>query len=734
VTTLIGGDDLSNRKPARVRRAPRKARLGDAIKAAREAVGKTLALQHDRWALWPPVAMIFGAAAWMSTPVEPAPWIAPVVFGLSAGLALLLATLPLAGAGRIRLVGAGALVLVAAFSLGAVAGEIRTSAVAAPRIAEELGPVRLTGWVLDAEPGATRPRMKVLVDAIDGVKKPPRYVRLSVNAVLSPGRAVDCLVLLRPPEGPLAPRGFDFARRAWFQKIGATGVALGRCRPIAAPPPSRLADRVMLYTTSVRRDLTESIVTASPGEGGAIAAALVTGDRSFMSDATNVAFRDSGLGHLLSVSGLHMALVAGGIFAALHFLLALLAPVALRFPIRKWAAGAALLGAGAYLVVSGASVPAQRAFVMTAVALGAVLIDRPAFSLRALALAAVIVVLLSPESVVDPGFQMSFAATAALIAAFEQPLRSPGPALAPGFILGGLDASWKLLSGMLVASLVAGLATDVFAIYHFQRVAVYGLASNLASTPLISFVIAPSAVIAAVLAPFGLADVPLAIMAGALDMVAAIGRVFSDRPEAVRSLPVVPTLAFLLAVGAIIWTCLWRGPLRWLGIIALLASGIMYASAPKAVLWTDGDLRAVVARTPQGWIAVADPRRGAFAKGRMGGLAGLSGAQTENLAPPEQCDRIVCTWRTPHNRWVFRIYRAEGMAAACEVNVIVLSDVPVDQAFRTRCRPLAVIDPADLARKGGLSMTETAAGVRFRRARDDAGYRVWSGKLRRIDE
>lgn len=678
--------------------------------------------------------MIFGAAAWITTPAAPPVWLAPLVFVVAAGVSLLLATAPLAGPGRVRMAGAACLMLVAAFALGAVAGQVRAVMVTAPRLTDEIGPVRLTGWVLDAEPGATRPRMKVLVDAIDGVTAPPRYVRVSVNAVLAPGRAIDCLVLLRPPEGPMAPRGFDFARRAWFQKIGATGVALGRCRPTAAPPPAAFGDRVMLWTTAVRRDLTESIITAAPNEGGAIAAALVTGDRSFMSNVTNVAFRDSGLGHFISVSGLHMALVAGGIFGALHFLLALIAPVALRFPIRKWAAGAALVGAAAYLVVSGASVPAQRAFVMTALALGAVLIDRPAFSLRALGLAAVIVVLLAPESVVDPGFQMSFAATAALIAAFEKPLQTRAPAMAPGLILGGLDASWRLLSGMLVASVVAGLATDVFAVYHFQRVAVYGLASNLASTPLISFVIAPAAVIAAVLAPFGMADAPLAVMAGALDMVTAICRVFADRPEAVRPLPVAQELAFLVAVSAIIFACLWRGPLRWLAVIVMAVAAGLYVGAPKAVLLADGDVRAVVARTPDGWIAAADAKRGAFAKGRLGGLAGLPVAETEKLAPPDGCDAFVCSWRTPRGRRVFRVYRAEGLEAACVRRAIVLSDVALDATFRAQCLPALAVDPADLAKRGGLALVETTHGIRVRRARDDAGYRVWSGRLRRIDE
>lgn len=711
-----------------MRRAPRKARLGDAIKAALSA---TLALQHDRWALWPPVAMIFGAAAWMTARTDPAPWLAPLAFLAATAAAIALAALPFSGRGRGRMAAAGAFLMMSAFAMGAVAAQIRTAGVAAPRIVQDTGPLRLTGWVLEAEPGATRPRMKLLVDTVETFSAPPRFVRLSTTSIVSPGRAVSCLVLLRPPDGPIAPRGFDTARRAYFQQIGATGVVLGRCRPTGAPAPFALPDRWMVQTAAVRRDLTESIIALAPNEGGAIAAALVTGDRSFMSEATNDAFWGSGLGHLLSVSGLHMALIAGGIYAGLHFLLALIAPLALRYPIRKWAAFAALVGGAMYLVVSGASVPAQRAFVMTALALGAVLIDRPAFSLRALGLAAVIVVALAPESVVDAGFQMSFAATAALIAAFESTPDRPQTPIAPGMLLGALDTSWRLLSGMLVASLVAGIATDVFAVYHFQRVAVYGLASNMASTPLISFVIAPAAVLAAVLAPFGLAEGPLAVMAGALDMVAAIGRVFADRPEALRPLPIAPLSAFLVAVAALIWACLWRGAVRWLGALLLVVAVSIYLAAPKPILWADGDLRAVVAKTPDGWIASADPRRGAFARGRLSGLAGLSPQQSEALPPPVDCSVDVCRWETPLRRPVFRVSAAGGFAAACIEGAVVLSDLQLPPDFRSRCRPGFTTDPSDLAANGGVSLTETAHSLEIRRAHDHAGIRPWSGRLRR---
>lgn len=628
---------------------------------------------------------------------------------------------------------AGLLVMMAAFALGALAAQVRTATVASPRIVEKLGPVRVTGWVLDVEPGAVRPRMKVLVDGVETLDAPPRFVRLSAATAISPGRAISCLVLLRPPEGPMAPRGFDFARRAYFQKIGATGIVLGRCRPTNAPAPFAWEDRLAVLTAAVRRDLTEAIVAMAPNEGGAIAAALVTGDRSFMSQATSDAFWGSGLGHLLSVSGLHMALIAGGIYTGLHFLLALIAPLALRYPIRKWAAATALVGGGLYLIVSGASVPAQRAFVMTALALGAVLIDRPAFSLRALGLAAVIVVAMAPESVVDAGFQMSFAATAALIAAFERPSDHPPPPIAPGVLLGGLDASWRLLSGMLVASFVAGLATDVFAVYHFQRVAIYGLASNMASTPLISFVIAPAAVIAAVLAPFGLAEVPLAVMSAGLDMVAAIGRVFADRPEALRPLPVAPLTAFLLAVAALVWACLWRGALRWFAAPLFAVGVALYLISPKAVLWADGDLRAVVAQTSEGWVAAADPRRGAFARGRLSGLAGMSPQQSQRLAPPDRCDVDQCVWETPGARRIHRVFTEKGLADACVHRAVVLSDVAVPREFTRRCALTLAVDQADLAEHGGVSIVENAQGLVIRRARDHAGQRPWSGPLRRSD-
>lgn len=677
--------------------------------------------------------MLAGAALWMTATADPPAWLAPI--GLAAASIGFIAVLTVgSGGGRWRPLLAGAFGLIAAFSLGAAAAQIRTALVDAPRIDRPTGAVRLTGWVMEIEPGASRDRMRVLVDRIEGDAPQLRYVRASVkgDGAFPPGRAIDCLVPLRPPEGPMAPLAYDSARRAYFQRVGATAIVLGRCRPTNAPPPPAWTDRVALYLAAVRRDASEAIVTALPGEGGALTAAMVTGDRSLISDTTNVVFRDSGLGHMLSVSGLHMALVAGGLYTALYFGLALIPPLALRYPIRKWAASAALIAAAVYLVVSGVSVPAQRAFVMTAVAFGAVLLDRPVFTVRALAVAVVLIILLAPESVVDPGFQMSFAATAALVAAFENRRTDALIGANPGALLSGLAATWRSLSDMLLASLVAGLATDPFAIFHFQRFSVYGLAANLISTPIISFMVAPAALAAIALAPFGLANAPLSVVAAGLDMVRAVGAVFAARPEAVLFVPAADAGVFALVIAGMTLVLFLRGGVRWAGILPIATGVALYAIAPRPVLWADGDLRAVVARTEARWVAVGDERRMAFARDRLAALAGLSPQRAAALSPPDGCPKTHCAWTTPMRRPVVRVYEAPGLTAACVRGAIVLSDVALPAEYRTRCGVALAFGPAELASRGGLSVTETGKGLLVRRA-GAFHARPRSGALRRSD-
>ncbi|MGE0827965.1 MAG: ComEC/Rec2 family competence protein [Hyphomonadaceae bacterium] len=717
MTTLMIGAELSQGQ-TQGRKSPARHSTAkpSAHKAAWLALEALLAHQRERWLLWLPIAVILGAAVWLAAPIAPPDWAAPLGFCLTAVMAALAAWAPSPRRGPIlavRAALAGCFSLAAAVSLGASAAALRTHLVAAPRVEVEIGPVIVDGWVEEVEIGAPRTRLRVLVNSIEGVNAPPRFVRFTTpgSRAFTAGRAIRCRAVLRPPDGPLAPGAYDFARRAYFARLGATGFTHGRCRPANLEAPAHPLDRARLLLAAVRSDIAESIHAASPGPGGSVAASLIVGDRSFISEPVNEDLRDSGLGHIISVSGLHMGIVGGLAFATFTGLLALIAPLALRVPVRKLAAIGALLVLTFYLFFSGSSVPAIRAYVMACVAFGAILIDRPAISMRGLALAALIIALVLPESVLEPGFQMSFAATAALVAAFEVwPRRGEDARLpTPGPIVGGLQAIGRGLGGVLLISFVAGLATDPFALHHFQRYSVYGLPANLAAAPLVSFVIAPAAAIAGLLAPFGLAEFPLQVMAAGCDLLVGIGAALADRPEAVRALPKPPDAAFLLAVLGILWACLWKGAVRWGGAALLAGALALYATSPRPALLFDGDLRAVLARNVGGaWTYTSVFGRSTFARDRLGAMAGLSPSEMERLARPEGCAENVCELILPNGARAMLVLQEPGYADARTRGALVLSRLAAPQTVRSSSAKL--IDAADLARHGGGAVTPLAGG------------------------
>lgn len=683
--------------------------------------------------LWLPVASIAGAAVWMSAPVDPPVWLAAAIFVAGALLAALFALWPGEMRGLLwqtRCALAGVFAMASLAGLGGAAAQARTASLAAPPFEATEGAVIVEGWVSALEPGENGPRLRLLVRDIEGVAAPPRYVRIAVpeRALLTPGRAARCRAELAPPAGPMAPGAYDFARRAFFQRLGAAGFSYGRCRAEAFGAPPSLYDRVQLRLAAIRFDLSASIQASAPGRGGAIAAALVTGDRSGVDDATNDALRNSGLGHLLSVSGVHMSIVGGLSFALMLWTLSLISPLALRWPVKKIAAAGALIVLALYLTISGGDVPAIRSYVMAAVAFGAILLDRPAISMRGLALAAFIIVLVFPESVLEPGFQMSFAATMALVALFEVMRRPHGDNLpTPGLLIGGLQWIARGIGGVMLISVVAGIATDPFAIYHFQRFSVYSLAANLAAEPIISFIVAPAAAAAAILAPFGYADIPLQIMSSALDLVAAIGDVFGNRPEAVRALPRPPDEAFALAVFALTWACLWKGWMRWGGVPLLGAAVALYLIAPRPIAAFDGDLRAVFARDVAApWTLAQRGGRSTYARDRLGGMLGLAPAELERIAPPESCGEALCTWRTSGGHDVVLVKSADAFAQTCRPNAIVISSAPTPTSYEAQCPPAALIDATSLARVGGGFIYEENGHIRITRAAPSTIRRAWT--------
>ena len=410
-----------------------------------------IAAERDRWVLWLPVAFGLGVAGYFSLPGEPQPW----------SIAVSAAMLAAAFVFRRQPYGP-ALIGLAALAAGFSLAQIRTLAVAAPVLERRMGPVKVTGAIEAAsldKRGARR--VTIYEPRISGLEPEmtPRRIRISVRTAdpaLEPGRILSVRAILQPPLPPVVPGGFDFARRAWFQQLGAVGFAVSRPAISPARDPPGLHARI----NRLRQRIVQRIAAALPGEEGTVAAALTTGERGAIPERVLVAMRDAGLAHLLAISGLHFSLVAALLFGGLRAVLAAVSSVALRYPIKKWAAAGALAGAFVYLLISGASIPTQRAFLMLSVVLLAVMLDRAAISMRLVAVAAAAVLLIAPESLLGASFQMSFAAVVALVAFYE----------AVSERLAGLRADAGLARrvalyalGVGLTTVIAGLATAPYA-------------------------------------------------------------------------------------------------------------------------------------------------------------------------------------------------------------------------------------------------------------------------------
>lgn len=550
---------------------PRAAPLWRRMGAISSRLVATPTIDWRRAPLWAPVAFGAGVASYFAAPVEPR--LIDVIWLVAGALALLAAAARRGGA--VASLAAAALVLA---SLGVASGAVRARLVAAPVLAEAgeyVVAARLRGSSRSGS-GATR----LLFDRVDveGVERPPAQIRITAPGVradaLRPGDRFRFSAFLAPPAGPAEPGGYDFRRAAWFEGLGAVGRVQGELVRLGPAAPDGALDRAAMWLSGLRADIALGLRARMPEAEGAFAAAILVGDRAAIPPRALDDLRAANLAHLLAISGLHMALVTGLIFAAARLLVALAPPLALRWSGKKFAAALALAAGAGYLALSGASVATQRAFIMVAVALVAVLLDRPAVTLRALALAALIVLVLRPESLVGPGFQMSFAATAALVAVYGE-TRDRWREAGRG---AGLIRRIALYLGALaLTSLVAGAATAPFAAHHFNRVSSYGLIANIAAAPAMGLWVMPSAMLAGALAPFGLEEWALDLMAQGVAAILSVARWVASLPDSMRTVAAAPPAAFaLLAAGGLL-LCLSR---RW-----GKAAGAALALAALAMWW-----------------------------------------------------------------------------------------------------------------------------------------------------
>lgn len=685
-------------------------------RAARAAAAPLRALEGQRGHLfpWVPACLGAGIGAWFALPVEPGreAYLAAVV------MALAFLAAGLRGPEALRPV-AVALALVAA---GGVLAGWRAHSVAAPVLDFRFYGA-IEGRVVDLDRSLSdKPRLTLDRVVLEGVRpdETPARVRVSLHGraerdVMPTGATVILTGHLSPPQGPAEPGGFDFRRTAWFERLGAVGYTR---TPVLVLEPADPGAGTMAVAR-LRRAIADGVRAAIPGEPGAFAAAVLTGDRSGIGRETTDDLRNSSLAHLLSISGLHMALLAGFVFAAVRAGLALVPAVALRLDTRKLAAVVALAAATFYLALSGGETPTQRAYVMAAVMLVAVLLDRRALSLRSIAMAAVIILLMAPESLIQPGFQMSFAATAALIVAFRA---------AEGKAAGRDLPRWAApVAALFVSSLVAGAATAPFAAAHFNRVADYSILANMLSVPVMGSLVMPAAVAAAVLWPMGLHAPALWVMEQGNRWILWVAGWVTDLPGSVTFLPAAPASFLPLFTPGALWLILWQGGGRWAGLAPM---------ALAAALWTGVERPALLIADTGGLVGVATPGGRALSKGTGDGFAARSWLEDDgDAALPEAAAA----------RGGFA--GAEGVLAAKlgTTEVVQIAGRGWEAALAAECRPariLVIAREVDGPVPGGCTLLDAAAlektgalagwlrpdgTLALVSVADTAGRRLWTG-------
>ena len=422
------------------------------------------------------------------------------------------------------------------------------------------------------------------------------------------------------------------------------------------------------------------------------------------------------------MSGYHMALVAGVVFFIVRAVLALFPALALRHPIKKWAAMAALAAATFYLVLSGAEVATQRSYIMTAVVLIGVMADRATLTMRTIAVAALAVMLIVPEAVIHPSFQMSFAATLALIATYERGI--PWIATAPATPLGARIALWgaREITVLAIASLVAGLATTPYAAYHFHRMAPYGVIANLLAMPIISALSMPAGLLALVAMPFGF-DAPLwRLMGVGIDWMVAVAVWVANLPGAVGHVPAFGVGAVLLATAGLVVVCLLRSPLRFAGagfVVAGCAVAMM-AARPDVMVSAGGDVVAV--RGADGRLSAV--KFGSDTLSVREWLAADGDARLPNdraVAAGFACDPDGCVARLANGAAVAVSRAAAAFADDCTraVLIVTLRVAPTDCAAM-------VLDRTTLRSNGAMALTYRNGQFEMASARPEGIDRPWT--------
>ncbi|MDJ0447164.1 ComEC/Rec2 family competence protein [Methylocystis sp. JR02] len=707
-----------------LRLAPHARRLASAL---RDAYAQETELRRPF--LWRAVATGAGVVLYFAAEREPSLFLC--IGALTGFAALAFATRRHARAYALFL----ALALVAA---GFTSGAWRAARVAAP-IVPRVGVGELTGFVEEIDPRRAGARFVLQVASAEGLPGgvAPTRVRLTMRGepTFAAGDFIALKARLMPPARAALPGGYDFSRDAFFAGLGGVGNALGRIETMPPPDPAPLSLRFFASVDRIRNALALRVYKTIGGDAGAIAAAMVTGKRDFLSESAKDLIRRAGIFHIVTISGMQMTLVAGIFFVGLRRLLAMSQALALNYPIKKWAAALAMIGAILYDIGTGSRVGTERALVMTLIMLGAVLFDRPSLSMRNLALAAFAVMAVEPEAIMGASFQLSFAAVAALIAIYEwrgdqlteRSARTLGVGLRSRLAEWRETIAERLLHGpgaALVATLCATSATASFMAYDFHELSPYVLIGNPMTLMAIEFFAVPCALIGAALYPFGLDGFIWRYLEMGINLVIWLAGLIANVPGAslhVKAFAPWSMVFLALAVlSAVLWrTWPWRATAIPLALIGLM--GATNAERFDIAIPATGEAAAL--RRPSGELALLGKKPGAFAAEQW--LRADADTRAVDEAKAASCDDYGCIGKAADGRIVALATSRAALLEDCARAAIIVTPLRAPEG----CEAPIVIDRRKLAETGAVSLRILEGGaVAWTTARGVDEDRPWSPK------
>ena len=604
---------------------------------AKTVIFEEFAAQKPQVILLVPVFMAFGISTYFSLDFEPN-W----VLSLCALVMLLIAVFSQRHWKRFLLLP------FIFFALGFAAANMRTAVIDAPMIDGEIKFISVEGQIEAIQPLTKGARVILSSLSLENLEEneTPRYLRLKLwdYEGFQVGQRINGLASVRAPSPPVIPGGFDFQRMMFFQGIGGVGFFYKKPEVIEDARDFRFMEAVetLRHIVSLRLD------DALGAREGALARALMIGQRQSIEVDDMEAIRASGLAHMLAISGLHVGLFSGVIFFSVRFLMSLFPSFTLRHPIKKYAAAIAIVAALFYMLIAGATIPTQRAMISVAVVFMAIILYRSPISLRVVAFAAVCVLLIFPESLLSASFQMSFAAVVCLVAFYDwkRPVWSDWARQASV-----LRKIVLYFAGVSLTSIVAMLATGALTLYHFQAWPLYGLLANLVAVPLLAFVIMPFVILAFIAIPFGLEGLPLKLVEPVLSVFYTLSHGVSDMPGAVFHVPMFSNVVLVFFVLGVLSIIIFRRRLRVLLVSVFLLCTIMNFKLIQYDMFISSDFDLVGFRSNETEMVVSNRRKNRYMREQWQEAYGL--VEFEPLVFPKSgvltgedyalsCDEIAC--------------------------------------------------------------------------------------------